>query len=63
MGKAVCFLILADSHSRLWGMNGLREKSSIGAVAQGGRQDESKGLIYRRKALVATDSHVPWEPR
>lgn len=25
IGKTVCFLILADSHSRLWGMNGLRE--------------------------------------
>ena len=43
IGKAVCFLILADSHSRLWGMNGLREKSSIGAVAQGGRQERAKG--------------------
>ena len=43
MGKTACFLILADSHSRLWGMNGLREKSSIGAVAQGGRQERAKG--------------------
>lgn len=57
------FSILADSHSRLWGMNGLREQRSVGAVAQGGRQDKSKELMYRGKALVVTDSHIHWVPR
>lgn len=60
IGKTVCFLILADSHSRLWGMNGLR---SIGALVQGGRQDKSKGKMYRGKALVVTASHIHWVPR
>ena len=62
-GKDSLFSILADSHSRLWGMNGLREQRSVGAVAQGGRQDKSKELMYRGKALVVTDSHIHWVPR
>ena len=57
------FSILADSHSRLWGMHGLREQRSTGALAQGGRQDKSKGKTYRGKAPVVTASHTHWVPR